>query len=325
MDDYQWPEPLNLPNKINESPSSNLEVRRRIETIEGWFRGLVGREAVIFSSGRAAIAAILQVQGFNRSHLIYAPRWSSYCLLETICRKSSPTISIEQPVDAAIIVHKWGQIETFSRTFGGLVIEDSVDNIILKGCRMFPNGGNYEVMSLPKIAASFSGGVAIAANAHLAEQLREIRRDNTRDAIYSAKLKYLAAKRVASEDGVKWQDVEHRTYGLDAFALDNIEQSLPNLEKNRAIIEARISDLRQDTQFSEFLLNKELLRSPPVVPIPTSGLSHVPAGMMVRKFNFAGVADHARFESAVLLPIHFGISDRFFSDMRVNLKAAFVK
>jgi putative PLP-dependent aminotransferase (TIGR04422 family) len=312
MQDIQWPTATTVPVKFQTRPASNQEIQSRIKLLEDWFIKFTGCDVVLFSSGRSAISTILSYYHFNRSHVIFGPKWSSFCLWETICRVSNPTITFENSPDAAVIVHKWGKIETIGQDFAGVVIEDSVDNIIDVNTAHFPNGGKFEVISFPKIMGARCGGAVLTRDKLVASKLRELRRDNTADVIQSAQLKLNP-----TSQGVVWQDWEHKVNGLDINMLNEVESTLDHLSINKKIISERISSLKE-TILGRFIAPEKMRRSPSVIPIPTKFLTSIPENMLIRNINTSSFSNHSNFEPAILLPIHFGMSER---DFKSNLNA----
>lgn len=132
-----------------------------------------GVEAVLFSSGRSSIAAVLEYYRITRSDFVAYPPYSSHCVLEAIARSGSPRPDSESGARLQLIYHQWG-FQNLTRA-AGIVLEDSADSLFVPGPMEFPNGGEIQMVSLPKVFGCSSGAVLYCRNLQAAEVLREIR------------------------------------------------------------------------------------------------------------------------------------------------------
>ena len=137
---------------------------------------------------------ILQLHRIDRSHIMHAPQWCSYCVWALIGRYANPTVSFDGPPDAVLAVHRWSHVVRLSRPYAGLLVEDSVDTLFANADSLFPNGGAYEILSLPKIVSSYCGGIVLTRGADSAERLRRTRSDGGGLSGAQSELKYLWAR-----------------------------------------------------------------------------------------------------------------------------------
>lgn len=132
-----------------------------------------GIEAVLFSSGRASIAVVLEHYGITRRDFVAYPAYSSHCVLEAIARFGSPRPDCDSGSRLQLVYHQWG----FQNRSSGaeIVLEDSADSLLLPGTMEFPNSGEIQMVSLPKVFGCSSGAVLYCRNPATAHELREIR------------------------------------------------------------------------------------------------------------------------------------------------------
>lgn len=162
-----------------------------------------GAVPVVFSSARASISAILEQAHLNRADGVWCQPFSSHCVLEAISRIATPVSDLAKS-SAAIIYHQWGFIHTVNDKT--LCIEDSADSLLLPGNICFPNGGSFQVVSLPKIYGCAGGGIAFCKNPKDAEQLCKIRDTRKSHSWFQFFLK-LSAKYSETAD-VYWNGAE---------------------------------------------------------------------------------------------------------------------
>ena len=83
--DYQWPESAFKKNFIKIA-DDNVS----LEYIEKYFSELINAQAYLFPSARSALSAILKFKNINRSHTLFAPKWSSHCVWDILARYGNP-------------------------------------------------------------------------------------------------------------------------------------------------------------------------------------------------------------------------------------------
>jgi putative PLP-dependent aminotransferase (TIGR04422 family) len=191
MIDYQWPH-AEL-DKVSIFTGTNDPVKNRelYHQIESFFSNLFNVDVILMPSGRSAISALLKYYGLNRSHTVFAPKWTSHCVWDMITRLANPESVYSSTCNGAIVVHKWGNIEKLSQPANHIVIEDSVDSLILDTSTLFPNNGDFEIISLPKTIGSYTGGLILARNQQKASELRSFIRENTPLGVHQSGLRLL--------------------------------------------------------------------------------------------------------------------------------------
>ncbi len=162
---FLWPDP-------KFSSSSFLSTASAGDVEKEFLNIYKGAEPVIFSSARASISAILELLHMGRADKVWCPPFSSHCVLETISRVATPGSDINE-CDAAIIYHQWGYIH--KATIKPVCMEDAADSLLLPGNIHFPNGGKFQIVSLPKIYGCIGGGIVFCKEGTDANQLRKIR------------------------------------------------------------------------------------------------------------------------------------------------------
>lgn len=153
-----------------------LALKASHESVESFFTHLYPNVfPVLFSSARAGLTAVLQNAGVTRNDHIFIPPYASHCVLNaaTLLGTSTPFLTNSQ-VKVFLIVHQWG-IPFYFKAEEALIIEDSVDSMIINQSSLFPNDGAYELISLPKIIGSVAGGIVLCQNKNHAIALKKIR------------------------------------------------------------------------------------------------------------------------------------------------------
>ena len=172
MIDYQWPyaemDKKDISSEIKEF-EKNVNLYSKIES---FFSELFQTHVILMPSGRASISLLIKYFKTNRSHIVFAPKWTSHCVWDMITRFANPSIDCSEKCDTIIAVHKWGNIEKLSKQYAANIIEDSVDSLIINSKSLFPNNGDFEIISLPKIIGSYTGGLILVKNKEKANSLR---------------------------------------------------------------------------------------------------------------------------------------------------------
>jgi putative PLP-dependent aminotransferase (TIGR04422 family) len=280
--------------------------------IESFFESRLGHHAVVMPSARAALSLILKTHGFARSHVIFAPLWTSHCVWDVLGRYSNPTVGFDPAPDGFLAVHKWGYVHRFENTPRGLIIEDSVDSLVASGDSLFPNGGLYELFSLPKIMGTFCGGIVLTRRRALAARLRSHRQNVAASfAARQTDLKY-ACVRSNGTRGTEWQCVEYLNTRLDPNGLEHVLQCIGNYDINAKTIQRRLESVVKTAPRLARQLDPR--RLPPVLPVAVRSRPRRAANssIMIRRFDFSRRIDLPRYEPAYLLPLHFGVPDAQF-------------
>ncbi len=290
MIDNQWPSYASSLNvdaldfSINES---------LVNEIEQFFRNKYHFPVVLFPSARASISTILSAHGIHRGNMVYAPKFSSHCVWDLITRYSNPSISVLDST-VAVISHKWGSVTNLGmngETMPQLIIEDSVDSFMLDNLSLFPNKGQYEILSLPKILGTLSGGIVICKDEYYYEKLKN-ERAVLLDLNFSKQQSTLKAQK-----NILWMDNEYKNRSLSNFELQIIKNKLDDWVKWQDILLERYSKVKY---LAEYKL--EAFRIPPVIFIQKNI-----EGLMRRNFDIHQNANHPNYIEGCLFPIHLGI------------------
>ncbi|HEY2345025.1 MAG TPA: hypothetical protein VGH80_03995 [Xanthomonadaceae bacterium] len=307
--DYQWPlGAIPPPDRPAEEDARERGVLH--DELDGYFTRRLGHPAIVVPSGQAAIALVLRFLGSNRAKTIFVPRWSSHCLWNVTGHYGNPTCTDPQAADIVLAVHKYGFVERCSSDAGRGIIEDSCDCIFSDGSSLFPNGGDFALVSLPKTMGLYGGGVLVARTPGLADAVRPLTRDFGPLNEYAGLQRYLAAAGKASPfcDPLA---LEWKNFSPDLTVLRSIRDNLDALERNRETIAARLDYV---ARHAPILLRRAKKisggRLPPVLPVPVRGPA--PEGIMVRNVNRTDSLERPEFSTAALVPLHFGVArDRF--------------
>ena len=307
--DYQWPSSFQDFYLVDKKFSSKLN-NHLINKIEDFFSKFYNCYVCLMPSGRSSISILLRYLNFDRSKTVFISKWSSQCLYSCISPYTNVSTDFADP-DLILAIHKWGYISDLSREFTSkLIIEDSVDSIHIDNSLLFQNNGIVEIISLPKIIGSLSGGLVLTRDKNIVDFIKSTQQTNLDFAASQSKKKYKQYKNSFSD----WEHLEHINTSLDIVALNDIEKNLHNLKKNIKIISNR-----RETVFEKFTdLIIESNRLGPVLVFPHSRfkVANHENKFMVRQFNYSEKIDvHPAYESSYLLPIHFGISDEYFQSL----------
>jgi len=312
--DNQWPSsfPTTFFYDKNLSNQSTSEI---ISRIEFFFTEYYGCRAYLMPSGRASISLLMRHLSFDRSKTVFITKWSSNCLYSCIGPYSNISTDLIDP-DLILINHKWGyKVDVPEECLSKIVIEDSVDTIHLNTSALFQNNGIAEIISLPKIIGSFSGGLILTKNARLASLIKIQQQDNIELGRIQSERKYKDSKGLNNNASI-WNSLEHGNTSLDANALLDIEKNLCNLSRNAATILNRrqmVSDRFVDFSFDSNRLG-------PVIVFPLSKFLFIgDMDIMVRKFNSPLLEYNSHYEDVYIVPVHFMITDEYFKSLLDSL------
>lgn len=303
--DYQWPSSL-LNYSKNDNDFSGQSAEQLITKIEDFFSQQYGCYVCLMPSGRSSISILLRYLNFNRSKTVFIPKWSSYCLYSCIGPYSNISTDFLDP-DLILINHKWGYGYKLNQDNAKIIIEDSVDTIHIDGSSLFQNNGIAEIISLPKIIGSFSGGLIVTRDKKLSDYIHSTQQNNLELGFAQSKKK----REPDSEIKNDWGYHEHMNTSLDITALANIINNMQNLFKNINTITYRRRVILE--KFIDVLIDSKRLG--PVVVFPKSKYKILgnKKGFMLRQFNYSlQIEDAFSYESSYLLPVHFGILDKHF-------------
>ncbi len=317
-EDYQWPYPDPARLQPFAETGSAEQIEAHTAAIEEFFSARYGLPAVLMPSGRAALAAAFRYRQLNRSNVIHAPMWSSHCIWGTIGVGSNPTLSLEPAPDAMLVVHKWGYPVTVAGRYECYIIEDSVDSCFETPESFFLNGGTFEIISLPKVIASYCGAVVLASDESLRHFLKQEQGNNPVLGRINSELKHRGAMGTLPPHET-WDGMEHANTSLDLNGLNDILAKLANLDLNIATIRSRF-DAVKIGPLGKHVPKTAAGRLPCVVPLPVKLFNDTALdGVMVRNFNTSQVQDRPKYEPCYLLPLHFRMADNVHNDITGRL------
>jgi putative PLP-dependent aminotransferase (TIGR04422 family) len=320
---YQWPIPqISTPFKNEYNEFDNLITK--IDNIETYFEGIFSNKVVLMPSGRSCISAILKINKISRGDIVWAPKWSSHCVWNNISYFATPTINFKNTPKVYLNIHKWGHIhilksERFNKNID-ILIEDSVDSLIVNKNALFPNDGNYEVFSLTKIIGSYSGGLLLCKNKNDYVKAKELQYKNMRLGFEQSYLKYInCVKPEIINVSNNWHYREYENFSVDINSLDNIEECIKNYQININICQSRIDIFKDKGLF----IPEQGGRLITVALIKENDTDAVDENLTFRMMNSSKLYDgEENYEKHILIPLHFGITSVGFEKIvsNINLK-----
>lgn len=262
--------------------------------------------AALTPSGRSAINLILSYNKFDRSKLVNIPKWSSSCLYYAIGSITNVTIQ-NYFSDCLIVVHKWGHtFKQKKKKTNQIIIDDSADTIPDKNYIPFVNGGKYEVISIPKIIGSFSGGIVLTNDKKFYEFCKVKQFVNLELGKIQSFKKYNSF--FNKKKHPDWMCSEVFNTSLESNMIENILDNLENFEKNKKIILKRKKIMRE---LSKNFYNDEYRLGPCVIIKKKKNFKF----FAERHFSYTKKADRELYEKSFIIPIHFSVKDKNFDRM----------
>jgi putative PLP-dependent aminotransferase (TIGR04422 family) len=261
-----------------------------------------GIHSVLFSSARAAISAVCVFFDTHRNEYIWCPPFSSHCVLEAISGWGTPTTQVVANTKIALVYHQWGYGHIWSGSED--VIEDSADSLLLPGLIDFPNSGRMQIVSLPKVIGSASGGVVFCKKEEDAFRLREIRDARTIPAWFQFFLRLIG--RGYSTAQRYWSGVESSSGRLPSPACRDI---LLALEVFDDIIRDRQEKWELVRSIAPSWLKTTAGRLPCVLPVEIDKETLYQAMILgldleVRHFNRRQAGPQSDLVKVLPLPLH---------------------
>lgn len=317
--DYQWPSALGKKYNFNHKISLK-DNKKKLIKIENFFKKKFGYNVKLFPSGRAAIATIIRFLKINRSNEVFTDKWSSHCLFNTIGAYTNINTSLNNP-DLVICIHKWGKIKKIKVKKKFKIIEDSVDSLILNKKALFPNKGEFEIFSLPKIIGSITGGLVVTKNKKFVKFCKQEQKKNKKLGSCQAKerFNYFSKK----QNFNTWLYYESWNTYTEYNSLINIERCLKYFDINKKIIIKRLNFISQEMKINF----KTPERLGPVLPLPLKNFKNI--NNLSKKFLIRHHTDSIEkkisFKKHILLPLHFKISEKEFNKYLKLIKKNYIK
>lgn len=318
MMNYLWPYKASVQPKPFCIRNASRSRRVSYRTIESFFEDKFNVPARLLPSGRATLSLILRFLGADRSHVIFAPKWSSDCVWDAIGLRSNPTISFHPEPNYILAVHKWGFQSSLCRPHSGLIIEDSVDSLLTDGAPLFALGSEFNFISLPKVIGSYSGAIVFSHNESFLQFVRDEQENNAELALRQSHIKH----RIYDGEQEPFESInpfEFFNTQLENNELQHIEFSLQNYSLNLETIKRRLDKLKQ--RFPNALIPDPKARFPIHFPAPKNVyFSTSKAGYMERFFDVRRQLDSPEYQSCYLLPLHIGVDEVFFEYLLSKLQ-----
>jgi putative PLP-dependent aminotransferase (TIGR04422 family) len=308
----QWPDSVNYSFKDNLRKVD----KSKLDHIEKFFKKKYkAKYAFLAPSSRASINTVLKFLKFDRSKTVNIPKWCSHCLFETIGAVSNVNTHYFNS-DLVIVFHKWGNTFKFKkRKKKQIIIEDSVDTLPDYKFKPFINNGICEIISLPKIIGSFSGGIVVTNNKKLYNFSKNLQFSNLNLGFAQSKKKLLRSKNKLKKFS-SWYYYESFNSSLEGNMVNNIYKCLKNFELNVEIIKARRETLKN--KFKNVTFNNERLG-----PCHLFKLKKFPKFkkiLPIKHFDFSLKTENNNFEKCLMLPLHFGLKQNDFIKIISKLK-----
>lgn len=269
---------------------------------------------VLFPSARSAINSILKYKKCSRGDKVWLAPYTGHCLLNTVSITSTPSDDLYNS-KLVIINHQFGYENLYTNLTPD-IIEDSVDSIVEDESALFPNNGEFEVFSLPKIFGSMYGGILLSKNKESYNFFINERNDSTFGFFHN--LRKLTV-RLSKKNLYYWSFCEPLNKSIPAIGISDILNKLNNWDELIKTRKKNIEILMQlDLPFIEFHLSKRL----PTALLLTSfnKSDEITLGLTPRFFT-NGAAGRDQYYPIVLpIPIHSKISNSLIENLKMYKK-----
>lgn len=300
----QWPSP----EKYRYDTGLNKYSKKKLEYIENFFlKKYNAKYSFLAPSSRSSINILLRFLKFNRSHMVNIPKWSSHCLFETIGSITNVTVQ-NFNCDLVVVFHKWGNTFKYKNR-SQIIIEDSVDSLPKKNFVPFVNNGTQEIISLPKIIGTYSGGIVLTNDKKYYNYGKDIQNKNKNLGIIQSKKKFLYSKKKLKKFD-SWFYDECRNTSFDGNVIENISSSLENFEKNFNILIKRMNIVKNF--FPNIYMDKK--RVGPCCIFRYEDYPKFNKELELKFFNFSLKTKNDNFQKCFIFPIHYQITEREFEN-----------
>ena len=305
--DYQWPSFF-----IRSNQNYNIKNEKKIDLklineLENYFQKYYSFKIILFPSARASIGSILRFLKIDRSKEVFVNKWVSYCIFNTLGKYTNISTNFKNP-DVAIAVHKWGYKQIIPKQKNIKIIEDSVDSIIMSRNDLFENEGDFEIISLPKIIGSVSGGIVITKDINFYEYAKKEQIKNKELGQYQSRRKFEEINKKKTFH--TYFHHESTNTFLEYNALLNIAKCLKNFQINKNVISERQKYFKKN--FNQ--LTSKFDRLGPVIPLKYNLIKN--HKLMNEHFLLRRIHKNKykidTFKKVYLLPIHFKITHKKF-------------
>ncbi len=313
---FQWPEPAysKFPKnnkayynykKVNKKPSAS-----KVKKIERFFsKKYKSKFAILMPSGRSAINQILINNGINRSKIINVPLWTSTCLLHALTAITNVSVR-NKKADGFIIVHKWGITYNIDKNIISskkLIIDDSADCFPRNFYKPFVNNTKFEILSLPKLIGTFTGGIILTKDKKLYSLLKKRQFQNDKIAKTQSLRKYFSAFK--DKENFDWRFYESLNYSIDHNTVENVYNCLPNYELNQKTLTRRENLLKK--YFKKKIISDEKRQGPCVI-FDYKNNENFKKILEIKHLDDNKNKFKENYKKCFIFPIHFGITEKVF-------------
>lgn len=284
----------------------------KITYIESFFEKKFSTKNILVPSARSGFSLILKFLEFNNYKNIFLNKFSPFCMKLTLSYFSNINSNIKK-VDLIIINHRYGIRQYLkNKNQKKRIVEDFADTIHFDETCFFSNKSEFEVVSLPKIISSYSGGLIYTKNQEFYKFAKKYQKKNKLLGILQSQKKYYSQK-YKSINLDWWLDEIHNTY-LDEMGLKNIILNLKNFEENKKIILKRRKIIEE-----KFGIKKKInTHIGPVFPFVIKKY-RTSAPLPVYNISNKFIEDQ-RFTKNFLFPIHKNISEKKFFNILKSIQ-----
>lgn len=315
-----WPSNLiNLSREYIKYEKGGEDYKHIRKNIEDSLSKKWRTNCLLMPSARASLSLIFRHLKLNRNHIIYTEKYVSHCVWDIISRYSNPTCIYPNKADVVVAIHQYGKKNKMSGLESKILIEDSCDANIRNGSEIYPNGGKYSIMSIPKIGGLWSGGILSVRKRHEANEIRKLRECTKHDELteIQGERKYLRGMGKI-DSSTEWMHNEYQNMHIDRtslhFMVNNLEKQI---ELNHEVIQRRVNEIKYISGFEEDMENIEKTGwMPPAITLRKEKM--INELLMERYINVGN--NKGKYEKCQILPIHFGIKDNEFDRLLEKIK-----
>lgn len=282
-----------------------LNFKNYIPKIEDYFQKLYPKSYPVFlSSGRSAIYCCLSALNLERKSLVAVSPYANACIFRSVGALSTPVPSnlLARP-DCQLIYHQWGYVNS-TNIKSKYIIEDSIDSLIINKKGLFPNKGDFEIISLSKIFGSALGAIVLCKNKLLKKKILYLREMRKEISFYQNILRFFS--KYSSNSSLYWHNLQHENYHPGSYFTKQIFNDIQNFSN---IINDRKKKILILKKFIEFKINE--YRLPVVIPITVKNKNIFEKIEKLRKikifykhFNKSFSFKKWNLEKKIIIPIH---------------------
>ena len=305
----QWPSAI----KYRFNKRLNNFSEEKLYTIEKFLsKKFKSKYAFLCPSSRSSINLILNYLKFDRSKIVNIPKWSSHSLYATI--GAITNVSVQNfKSNCILVVHKWGNTyRCINKRSNSITIEDSADCLPNEKFLPFENNSKYEIISLPKIIGTYSGGIVLTNDKKFYNFGKNRQRKNKKLGIIQSQKKYNYRFDKPNSFNSWFHDEAYNT-SFDGNVVENIYECLDYFDYNSDLIKKRQKVIRY--LFPKINFDKK--RIGPCSIFPKKRYFFFKNLLNTRFFDFSKNTKRENFEKSLILPIHFGVKD-FEFEKKIN-------